>query len=121
MLNGPKIEREITRALAKQFEKELDSQFDRKVGPSGKEWEWTKKGRPFDMNNTIADSISLTVNGNEIDISSSKPYTGFLNYGTYKMPAREIWPEENAYSNKKSIENIIDEVMMKELGAVNDT
>lgn len=116
MLNGPKIEKKLAKALAKQFEKEIDKQFDRKVNPSGKKWPLTKKGEPFDRWGTVADSIKVAVNGNEVNITSSFPYTGYLNYGTSRgIPPREIWPEEKAYSSKKAIKDIIDEIMMKEL------
>lgn len=116
MLNGPKIEKKLARALAKQFKKEIAYQFDRKVDPSGKKWPRTKEGEPFDKYGTVAKSIKVDVSGNEINITSSLPYTGYLNYGTSnEIPPRKIWPEEKAYSSKKTIKDIIDEIMMKEL------
>ena len=60
--------------------------------------------------------MDIQAKDNVIEISSTKPYTGFLNYGTERgIPAREIWPEDYFPRRWSAIEDKIDKIMMKAL------
>lgn len=112
-MNENKIEKELAMVIAKGVEKELDREFDEKKSPRSKRWEITKAGHKFDPNDTIKNSIKVKRYQNEITVESTKDYTGYLNFGTKFIPAREIYPDDYFPRRWKKIETDIDEVMFK--------
>lgn len=117
LLSKGELEVKIAREIVGEVRNQIDKEFRQKVSPKGKRWATTKEeGRPFDIHDSIRASVEVVNVGNEINISSTKPYTGFLNYGTDKgITAREMYPEDYFPRRWSPIEDKIDAIMEKVL------
>lgn len=120
-MNIGQLQKDLAEAIASDMENFLDNEFILKKDPSGKKWPITKKGWPFDPHGTVHDSINIKVDGNEINIDSTKPYTIFHQDGTKYLPQRQIFPDENLPKKwEETIERTIDRILLPELDKIGE-
>ena len=115
MINIKKLEIDISKALVDDISKNIGDEFTQHKSPKEKRWSKTKDNKEFDSRDSIKHSINIKRSGNEISITSSKPYTGYLNYGTQYMKPREIYPENYFPKSWRNIEDTIDKIIEDEL------
>lgn len=120
-MNPSKVERDITKSLVEVVKTEIYKGFQVKKSPRGTRWKSDKDGKVFDENDVIRNSINVKSYNNTIIIDSDKPYTGYLQYGTKTIPAREMYPDGYFPKKWNSIEDAIDDVMFKALEEINDS
>ena len=114
LLDKNAIEKEITKAVAQEMRNLIDKSFRQKKDPKGKKWQDTKEGNPFDRHDSIRSSIDVTATGNTIEITSTKPYTGYLNDGTSRgLVPREMYPGDYFPKKWSPIEDKINSIMDK--------
>ena len=110
-----KLEAAIAKRVAEDIASLMDREFAAKTDPYNKPWAPRKKdGVPFDNRDTIRSSIRVNASGSEIDITSTKKHTGYLDQGTKYIEARSMYPTErlpSKWSNQidKTIEKVLEE------------
>lgn len=110
-----KLEAAIAKRVAEDIASLIDREFAAKTDPYNKPWKPRKKdGQPFDNRDTVRSSIRVNASGSEIDITSTKKHTGYLDQGTKYIEARSMYPTENLpskWSNQidKTIEKVLEE------------
>lgn len=118
-MSQSKIEQEIAKAVASDLASLIDREFAAKTNPDGVPWAPRKKdGQPFDNRDTIRSSIRVEARGSEISITSTKPYTGFLDKGTKYIEARPMVPSTLPKKWSKQIDNTIHKVLEKNIDDV---
>lgn len=112
-----RIEKEVAKQVSKDIASLIDREFAAKTSPDNKPWAARKKdGVPFDNRDSIRSSIRVESNGSEINITSTKPYTGYLDQGTQHIEARGIFPVGKMPKKwEKTIDNTIEKVLEKNI------
>lgn len=107
-----RIEKEVAKQVSKDIASLIDREFAAKTSPD-KPWAARKKdGVPFDNRDSIRSSIRVESNGSEINITSTKPYTGYLDQGTQHIEARSIFPTGKMPKKwAKTIDDTIEKVL----------
>lgn len=115
-----KLEAAIAKRVAEDIASLMDREFAAKTDPYNKPWKPRKKdGIPFDNRDTIRSSIRVNASGSEIDITSTKKHTGYLDQGTKYIEARSMYPTERLPSKwSKQIDNTIEKVLEENIDDV---
>lgn len=115
-----KLEAAIAKRVAEDIASLMDREFAAKTDPYNKPWAPRKKdGVPFDNRDTIRSSIRVNASGSEIDITSTKKHTGYLDQGTKYIEARSMYPTERLPSKwSKQIDNTIEKVLEENIDDV---
>ena len=108
-----RIEKEVAKQVSKDIASLIDREFAAKTAPNNKPWAARKKdGVPFDNRDSIRSSIRVESNGSEINITSTKPYTGYLDQGTQHIEACSIFPTGKMPKKwAKTIDDTIEKVL----------
>ena len=114
------LEREIAKEVSKDIASLIDREFAAKKSPNNKPWAARKKdGQPFDNRDTVRSSIRVEARGNEILITSTKPYTGYLDQGTQYIEARQMYDQDRLTSKwANQIDSTIEKVLEKNIDSV---
>ena len=114
------LERAIAKEVSKDIASLIDREFAAKRRPNNKPWAPRKKdGQPFDNRDTVRSSIRVEARGNEILITSTKPYTGYLDQGTQYIEARQMYDQDRLPSKwANQIDNTIEKVLEKNIDSV---
>jgi len=117
-----KLERAIAKEVSKDIASLIDREFAAKKSPNNKPWAPRKKdGQPFDNRDTVRSSIRVEARGNEILISSTKPYTRYLDQGTQYIEARQMYDQDRLPSKwANQIDSTIEKVLEKNIDSVFD-
>lgn len=114
------LERAIAKEVSKDIASLIDREFAAKKSPNNKPWAPRKKdGQPFDNRDTVRSSIRVEAKGSEILISSTKPYTGYLDQGTKYIEARQMYDQDRLPSKwANQIDSTIEKVLEKNIDSV---
>lgn len=114
------LERAIAKEVSKDIASLIDREFAAKKSPNNKPWAPRKKdGQPFDNRDTVRSSIRVEAKGSEILISSTKPYTGYLDQGTQYIEARQMYDQDRLPSKwANQIDSTIEKVLEKNIDSV---
>lgn len=114
------LERAIAKEVSKDIASLIDREFAAKKSPNNKPWAPRKKdGQPFDNRDTVRSSIRVEAKGSEILISSTKPYTGYLDQGTRYIEARQMYDQDRLPSKwANQIDSTIEKVLEKNIDSV---
>lgn len=114
------LERAIAKEVSKDIASLIDREFAAKKSPNNKPWAPRKKdGQPFDNRDTIRSSIRVEARGSEILITSTKPYTGYLDQGTRYIEARQMYDQDRLPSKwANQIDSTIEKVLEKNIDSV---
>lgn len=112
-----KLEAAIAKRVAEDIASLMDREFAAKTDPYNKPWKPRKKdGIPFDNRDTIRSSIRVNASGSEIDITSTKKHTGYLDQGTKYIEARSMYPTGKMPKKwAKTIDDTIEKVLEKNI------
>lgn len=115
-----KLERAIAKEVSKDIASLIDREFAAKKSPNNKPWAPRKKdGQPFDNRDTVRSSIRVEAKGSEILITSTKPYTGYLDQGTKYIEARQMYDQDRLPSKwANQIDSTIEKVLEKNIDSV---
>jgi hypothetical protein len=102
-------------AVERNIADAIQEQFDAGVGPDGEAWEPLANGGPSHLTDSgdMRGSVVVThVGGGEVSVTVDDP-ADYHQRGTYKMPARQILPEDDTMpaSWEAAIEAAAEEVL----------
>jgi len=114
------LERAIAKEVSKDIASLIDREFAAKKSPNNKPWAPRKKdGQPFDNRDPVRSSIRVEAKGSEILISSTKPFTGYLDQGTKYIEARQMYDQDSLPSKwVNQIDSTIEKVLEKNIDSV---